>query len=78
MLAVVRQTRGGKLYDADFERRQTGEGAYAQMLGQRFANAVRRLGLERRDETMNRLISTAAWTTRSCACFDRIRLRAAQ
>jgi DNA repair photolyase len=55
VLALVRQTRGGKLYDADFERRQTGEGAYAQMLGQRFAKAVRRLGLERRAETMDRL-----------------------
>ncbi|WP_184382897.1 PA0069 family radical SAM protein [Roseococcus suduntuyensis] len=55
VLALVRQTRGGKLYDADFERRQTGEGAYAQMLGQRFATAVRRLGLERRAETMHHL-----------------------
>lgn len=55
VLALVRQTRGGKLYDADFERRQRGEGAYAEMLAQRFENAVRRFGLERRAETMHRL-----------------------
>jgi len=55
VLALIRQTRGGKLYDADFERRQRGEGAYAEMLAQRFENAVRRFGLERRAEAMHRL-----------------------
>jgi len=55
VLALVRQTRGGKLYDADFERRQSGEGAYAEMLARRFEVALRRLGLERRADTMDRL-----------------------
>ena len=43
VLALVRQTRGGKLYDARFGQRQTGEGAYAELLAQRFRVALRRL-----------------------------------
>lgn len=31
VLALVRQTRGGKLYDARFGRRQTGEGPCAEL-----------------------------------------------
>lgn len=47
-LALVRQTRGGKLYDSAFGKRQTGEGPYAALLARRFELARRRLGLERR------------------------------
>jgi DNA repair photolyase len=45
VLSVVRQCRGGQLYDATFGRRMRGEGPYAQLIGQRFARAKRRLGL---------------------------------
>jgi DNA repair photolyase len=58
VLALIRQTRGGKLYDARFGQRQTGEGAYAELLGQRFALALRRLGLERREGGTSRLDCT--------------------
>jgi DNA repair photolyase len=45
VLSLVRQCRGGKLYDATFGRRMRGEGPYAQLIERRFAAAKRRLGL---------------------------------
>lgn len=47
VLSLVRQTRGGKEYDAAWGERQTGSGAYAWMIGRRFETAARRLGLNR-------------------------------
>ncbi|GLK67771.1 PA0069 family radical SAM protein [Hansschlegelia plantiphila] len=48
ILSLVRQTRGGKLYDAGWGKRQTGEGVIAWTIGRRFEIASRRLGLDRR------------------------------
>jgi DNA repair photolyase len=48
VLALVRETRGGRLYDARFGQRQTGSGPYAELLAQRFRIALRRYGLEGR------------------------------
>ena len=48
VLSLVRQTRGGELYRAEWGKRMSGEGPYAQMIGQRFRNACGRLGLARR------------------------------
>jgi DNA repair photolyase len=48
VLSLIRQTRGGALYDSRFGLRQRGSGAYADLLAQRFAVAARRLGLARR------------------------------
>jgi len=48
VLSLVRQCRGGRLYDAKFGSRMRGEGPYARMLAERFATVTRRLGLERR------------------------------
>ncbi|MBR0650788.1 PA0069 family radical SAM protein [Roseomonas terrae] len=48
VLSLIRQTRGGALYDSRFGVRQKGTGAYADLLAQRFAVAAKRLGLERR------------------------------
>ncbi|WP_374304863.1 PA0069 family radical SAM protein [Methylocella sp.] len=45
VLSLVRSTRGGKLYDAAFGKRMTGEGPYAWMIGRRFEAAAARLGL---------------------------------
>jgi DNA repair photolyase len=45
VLSLVRQCRGGKLYDATFGRRMRGEGPYAQLIERRFAAAKRRFGL---------------------------------
>jgi DNA repair photolyase len=45
VLALLRATRGGQLYDSDFSQRMRGTGPYAELLAQRFAVACRRLGL---------------------------------
>jgi len=45
VLNRIREVRGGKLNDARFGTRGSGEGPYAEMLGRRFVVAVRRLGL---------------------------------
>jgi len=45
VLSRIRDTRGGQLYDARFGRRMVGEGAYAELLRQRFRLARRRAGL---------------------------------
>ncbi len=45
VLSLVRQTRGGKLYDSAWGERMRGQGPYAQLLRQRFGVAIRRLGL---------------------------------
>ncbi len=46
VLALVRQTRAGALYDSRFGLRQTGSGPYAEMLAQRFRVAAARLGMD--------------------------------
>ncbi len=48
VLSLVRQTRGGELYRAEWGKRMSGDGPYAQMIAQRFRNACGRLGLARR------------------------------
>ncbi|MBU9332250.1 PA0069 family radical SAM protein [Burkholderia multivorans] len=44
----VRDMRGGKDYDSDFAKRMKGEGIWADVLRQRFRQAVKRLGLNER------------------------------
>lgn len=51
VLNRVRETRGGKLYDARWSARGTGEGVYAQMVATLFDKTARRLGL--RSDEMN-------------------------
>lgn len=46
VLSLIRQTRGGKLYDARFSQRLRGTGVYANLLQQRFDAARRRHGLD--------------------------------
>jgi DNA repair photolyase len=45
ILALVRETRGGRAYDSRWGQRQTGTGVYADMLAQRFQVAAARLGM---------------------------------
>jgi DNA repair photolyase len=45
VFALIRQTRGGKDYDATFGKRMTGGGPYAWMIRKRFETACERLGL---------------------------------
>jgi DNA repair photolyase len=46
VMSLLRQAHGGREYDSRFGRRQTGSGPLAAMIGQRFAGACRRLGLQ--------------------------------
>ncbi len=48
VMALVRDTRGGKSYDSRFGIRMKGEGPYAEMIARRFSLACKRLGLDRR------------------------------
>lgn len=41
----VRDMRGGKDYDSDFSQRMRGEGVWADLIAQRFAKTVQRLGM---------------------------------
>lgn len=45
VMARLREARGGKEYDAEWGKRMRGEGLFAELIGQRFAKAVARLGL---------------------------------
>ena len=47
VLSLIRQMRGGALYQAEFGLRMRGEGPIAQLLAARFSAAVKRLGLNR-------------------------------
>jgi DNA repair photolyase len=49
VLALIRETRAGALNDARFHDRFVGQGAYADLLAQRFERAARKYGLARRD-----------------------------
>lgn len=46
VLRRVRETRGGKMYDARFESRGTGEGPYAEAIGTLFDRTARQLGYQ--------------------------------
>ncbi len=48
VMALVRETRGGRDYDPRFGRRMEGVGPYAWMIGRRFETASRRLGMNER------------------------------
>jgi len=49
VLALIRETRGGQLNDGRFGHRFKGEGAYADLLAQRFHRARRQLGFGGRE-----------------------------
>ena len=46
VLSLVRQTRAGELNDSRFHHRFSGQGVYADLLGRRFARAVRQFGFD--------------------------------
>lgn len=46
VMSLLRQASGGRDYDNRFGVRQTGRGAYAEMIGKRFSVACRKAGLE--------------------------------
>ena len=51
VMTIVRQMRGGKDYDAEWGKRQKGEGPYAKLIADRFHGACKRLGLNSRERT---------------------------
>jgi len=48
VMSLIRQSRGGKAYRAEWGTRMSGTGAYAEMLRTRFDTACKRLGLNER------------------------------
>jgi DNA repair photolyase len=48
IMNLIRDTRGGKLYDATWGQRQTGDGVYAWTIGRRFEMAAKKLGFNSR------------------------------
>ncbi len=61
VLSLVRQSRGGELYDSRFGARMRGEGPFADLLAQRFAKA---------DQTARSSITARAGT-----CLHRLSVR---
>ncbi|MBI1246029.1 MAG: PA0069 family radical SAM protein [Alphaproteobacteria bacterium] len=53
VLSLVRDIRGGALNSAEFGKRFTGEGAYAQLVSARFRAARARFGLDRNDWSLD-------------------------
>jgi DNA repair photolyase len=47
VISLIRQMRGGKDYDAQWNVRMKGSGPYAEMIARRFQMAVKRLGLNK-------------------------------
>jgi DNA repair photolyase len=52
VLSLIRQSRGGKLYDASFKSRMKGEGLFADMIAKRFGLACHRLGLNKQRKSL--------------------------
>ena len=46
VMSLIRQTRGGRDYDADWSQRMKGTGPVAELIGARFKAAVKRYGLD--------------------------------
>ncbi|TWI57487.1 DNA repair photolyase [Pseudomonas duriflava] len=53
VMSLIRQSRGGEAYDSRFGIRMRGKGLFADLLEQRFKVALRRLGLNRREERVS-------------------------
>jgi DNA repair photolyase len=52
VLSLIRETRGGALYDSAWGKRMKGEGRYAKLLADRFKLACRRFGLDRPEASL--------------------------
>ncbi len=63
VMSLIRQTRGGKDYDADWSQRMKGTGPVAELISARFKAAVKRYGLDSPrtplDETQFRVPASA-------------------
>lgn len=52
VMSLIRQCRGGEVYDSRFGSRMRGEGTFAALLAMRFSLALRRLGLRRHEDDL--------------------------
>jgi hypothetical protein len=52
-MSLIRQTRDGKDYDAEWGKRMTGGGPYAWMIGRRFSQACEKLGLNEKKSSLS-------------------------
>ncbi len=78
VLSLIRQMRGGALYQAEFGLRMKGEGPIAQLLSARFQAGVKRLGLNKiryRLDTMRFAVPDSARTALVDAKRDARQLR---
>ncbi|HWV17135.1 MAG TPA: PA0069 family radical SAM protein [Rhodocyclaceae bacterium] len=69
VMSLIQQMRGGKDYNSDFSTRMRGEGAFADILQQRYRIAAKRLGLDRHRR---------AWPQLDCSRFVKPRKPSAQ
>ena len=53
VMSLIRQSRGGKDYDAEWGKRMKGGGPYAWMIGRRFSQACERLGLNEKRSALS-------------------------
>ena len=53
VMSLIRQTRGGKDYDAEWGKRMKGGGPYAWMIGRRFSQTCERHGLNARKSRLS-------------------------
>ena len=58
VLSLMRSTRGGKLYDAKWGERMTGDGPFAWIIGRRFELAAERLGFNREEISLRKDLFT--------------------
>lgn len=54
VLSLIRQSRGGQLYQTGFGRRMRGDGPYAQLIFDRFNKAIKRFELNRETVPLDR------------------------
>ncbi|WP_417772428.1 PA0069 family radical SAM protein [Stappia sp.] len=54
VMNLVRSMRGGKDYDAQWQKRMKGEGPYAEQLGRRFQLAAKRIGMNAKRRALNK------------------------
>ncbi len=53
VLSLIRQSHGGRVYDADFTSRMHGQGPFADLVARRFRLACRRFGLNARRQHLD-------------------------
>lgn len=71
VLSLVRQSRGGALYRAEWGKRMSGEGPYAHMIAQRFRRACQQAGLAGRSPKLDTsLFALPDGPARQMSLFD--------